>query len=58
MLGELEYIGEPYYSEKEKKFKTSLKAEDELRIAFIRGCLQTLLALKYDEKEENETITK
>ena len=52
VLGELESIGDPHYSAEENRFKTNLKAKDEQRIAFIRGCLQTLLVLKYDEKEE------
>lgn len=55
VLGEINLIGNPHFSVEENRFKTNLKAKDEQRIAFIRGCLQTLLVLKYEEKEENET---
>lgn len=54
VLGEIDSIGDPHFSVKENRFKTNLKAIDEQRISFIRGCLQTLLALKYEEKEEDE----
>lgn len=55
VLGEINSIGDPQFSVEENKFKTNLKPKDEQRIAFIRGCLQTLLELKYEGKEENET---
>lgn len=55
VLGEVDSIGDPHFSVKENRFKTNLKAKDEQRIAFIRGCLQTLLVLKYEEKEQDET---
>jgi hypothetical protein len=55
VLSEIGSIGDPQFSVEENKFKTNLKPKDEQRIAFIRGCLQTLLVLKYEEKEENET---
>lgn len=54
VLSEIDSIGDPHYSVEENRFKTNLKAKDEQRIAFIRGCLQTLLALKYEEKEQDE----
>lgn len=54
VLSEIDSIGDPHFSVEENRFKTNLKAKDEQRIAFIRGCLQTLLVLKYDEKEQDE----
>jgi hypothetical protein len=54
VLSEIGSIGDPQFSVEENKFKTNLKPKDEQRIAFIRGCLQTLLVLKYEEKEEDE----
>lgn len=54
VLGEVNSIGDPHFSVEENRFRTKLKAKDEQRIAFIRGCLQTLLILKYEKKEEDE----